>query len=739
MSTLSGEKKEGRLERSSSLANLLSMKSFVKKFVEESRNALETALSLVGEELKKVKEMGLPEESVILPLASTYGVYRQLSLLSPEIVLALEKAPIYFVYDITVPTSAFMNRKGVYLNLPYLWTFNIGRIMGLERELSGREKLEKTPEEVLEKIINELISRGAMSFRNLLKYVELNPEEAVSMGMKLIETYLGPEVRRQIEELQDKLLQGSWSEIRQSLTIPYTWGYGLVSPVIIDLLHELLHYTLAHDIRLERLMEKLRSFYPELMSKEEVERVVSDILNVLADAYINALLPLLGISLIASTRTQHTIYETFLPRLAKEYAEGGLVTPIRALGLRYWAEKARQFLSKLPSGATLEPTSKEGQEALKLLRELLEMLYKEVPSWVRTSTVKIGNELVDVGNLENTILENLYEVARRAGHEVNMKDRVRKLLDKVEKWLEVAIPKEEAYESLAMKIVTALLELLKRFKDLEDILEGTVPCGRRRGDINVKPRGKVIVRVGEEKEKSEEERQNVSEEIRERLPIVLQIKEVLNKTAGSSPLGFAREVELLKGMVDWRRLLLNIIAQYSRGLHMEESSWTAPSRVRGIPGTIRLEPRLLVLVDTSGSISDRELGRFLGEIKKIATETGIPIDVIFWDEEAYGPYSISNAVEVARSLVKQVAGGGGTMIRPALELALSHLKKIGMTRIPVIVFTDSEIFDILSNETLEKLRQLSRLAVPKLWFTTYILPPEQVRKLGWKTYFITVK
>ena len=70
---------------------------------------------------------------------------------------------------------------------------------------------------------------------------------------------------------------------------------------------------------------------------------------------------------------------------------------------------------------------------------------------------------------------------------------------------------------------------------------------------------------------------------------------------------------------------------------------------------------LVIGIDTSGSIGDRELAEFLGEVKGIAEEVNPEkVDLLYWDSEVaaheeYTEHDVPNIVSSTKP-----AGGGGT-------------------------------------------------------------------------------
>jgi len=189
--------------------------------------------------------------------------------------------------------------------------------------------------------------------------------------------------------------------------------------------------------------------------------------------------------------------------------------------------------------------------------------------------------------------------------------------------------------------------------------------------------------------------------------------------AGTLPAGWERLIsELLKPEVDWKRLLMTVL---TKGLGKKvKRTWSRPSRKLPdlYPGKETLKQnKVVVLIDTSGSIGEKELQKFVGEVYGIAKESSEVI-VIPWDAEAYQPIVIKRYSDVKK--IKTLQGGGGTCIKPALELVDKQYRNADM----IIVFSDWEISDLYDTAV----QQLLRKYAPRiLAFTTYRQPPSFLR------------
>ena len=167
-------------------------------------------------------------------------------------------------------------------------------------------------------------------------------------------------------------------------------------------------------------------------------------------------------------------------------------------------------------------------------------------------------------------------------------------------------------------------------------------------------------------EKSDDELTGVgpedSELIRRRVAVDIAAHARL---AGQIPEGWLRWAEVtLRPVVDWRRVLATEIRQ---GLHRARgrADFTFARRSRRasgavdviLPGTFRPAPELAVVVDTSGSMTDKDLGSALAEVDGILSRTGLAarrVPVLACDAGVGTQTLATRAADVVLS------GGGGT-------------------------------------------------------------------------------
>ena len=151
-----------------------------------------------------------------------------------------------------------------------------------------------------------------------------------------------------------------------------------------------------------------------------------------------------------------------------------------------------------------------------------------------------------------------------------------------------------------------------------------------------------------------------------------------------------REFGLGKEKINWEEI---IEETFSSVTSEYVTTWKRPSRRHpSYPGYYRYGvPGAVLLVDVSGSISEKDLGVFMTEVKYLMMDYGIEnATVIFWSDEVVGKMEDigpEDVPEVVRTAKKMPAGG--TLLHKALKEALKHASDDRV----VIVFTDGQLGD----------------------------------------------
>ena len=127
-----------------------------------------------------------------------------------------------------------------------------------------------------------------------------------------------------------------------------------------------------------------------------------------------------------------------------------------------------------------------------------------------------------------------------------------------------------------------------------------------------------------------------------------------------------REVtDVLEAKVDWREALREFVTSFC--VDKDESTWRRPSR-RWISQDVYMPSvigesvgRIVVAIDTSGSINEQVIGQFLGEVRDICQHAKPEaIDLLYWDtrvaqHEKYEQDQLENLLSSTKP-----RGGGGT-------------------------------------------------------------------------------
>ena len=146
----------------------------------------------------------------------------------------------------------------------------------------------------------------------------------------------------------------------------------------------------------------------------------------------------------------------------------------------------------------------------------------------------------------------------------------------------------------------------------------------------------------------------------------------LAEQKGSMPLGVERYLDKLKKVeIKWRILLRKFIQQ-SIPIDYSWQKRAKKSISLGVylPGYRKDKVTIAVGIDTSGSIGDPELAKFLSEIIGIANifREEVDMKIMFHDTEVQAEYDIKNG-SVAQILKMMPRGGGGTSHENLLDKA----------------------------------------------------------------------
>lgn len=178
----------------------------------------------------------------------------------------------------------------------------------------------------------------------------------------------------------------------------------------------------------------------------------------------------------------------------------------------------------------------------------------------------------------------------------------------------------------------------------------------------------------------------------------VQTAMILAQQRGDLPRGLERYVDGLKeSEINWRVILRQFIQQFIPN----DYTWMSRSKkgyALGIylPDTTKEKIDIVISVDTSGSIEQPQLTKFLSEIIGIAKTFReiLTMRILFHDEKVQADYTIKNG-SIPEILKMQIKGGGGTSHKKVFKKIKEEIKDCKC----LIAFTDgySDIEEINMN------------------------------------------
>ena len=237
-------------------------------------------------------------------------------------------------------------------------------------------------------------------------------------------------------------------------------------------------------------------------------------------------------------------------------------------------------------------------------------------------------------------------------------------------------PAEEIYDDLMKNVKKINVDdLIDQLLDDHMDDEGDDGEGDNDGEGNKKGKGRP-------KQMTPEERERARQEIKQAIIGAAQSAE-----AGTMPKGVERLIQQhTNPVMPWRELIQTNLTSAIR----TDFSWMRPSR-RGwhsdaiMPGmTPGEEIDVVVSIDMSGSISNKQAQAFLGEIGGMMSSfDGYKVHVFCFDTDTYNPQDFSS--ENMESIDNyEVMGGGGT----DFDAIFRYLKENAIEPKRLIVFTD---------------------------------------------------
>ena len=149
--------------------------------------------------------------------------------------------------------------------------------------------------------------------------------------------------------------------------------------------------------------------------------------------------------------------------------------------------------------------------------------------------------------------------------------------------------------------------------------------------------------------------------------LMVEAAHTVAKAKGNIPGFLERIVKMSKGKICWKTQLQNFLNKTSK----HKVTWKKPNK-RFFPdlylpslGGKKLGP-CVVLIDTSGSISQSLLGTFAAEVNSFRKSMNTVVDVLWHDTKVYK----QEHLEPCQDWIPQAKGGGGTCHVEAFEKAV---------------------------------------------------------------------
>lgn len=161
-----------------------------------------------------------------------------------------------------------------------------------------------------------------------------------------------------------------------------------------------------------------------------------------------------------------------------------------------------------------------------------------------------------------------------------------------------------------------------------------------------------------------------------------------SQMAGKSPHGMDRIIDnLLNPKMSWQQLLQRFV----RNRIPYDYTWKRPNKTfysTGIylPKVTKKGVKIALLIDTSGSVSEKDLELVFSEMKGIVSSVvGLEMNVYFHDTKMYAGAKLTNpSIGDVHKAILDMKGGGGTDFKTAYKYLEDNEKDVDM----VVHFTD---------------------------------------------------
>lgn len=261
---------------------------------------------------------------------------------------------------------------------------------------------------------------------------------------------------------------------------------------------------------------------------------------------------------------------------------------------------------------------------------------------------------------------------------------------KIIKGIEVKVPSYILYENWVNTTVDTVEGIYDDIVDQYEVIEVGPDLNSRVFKIN--PDGsktEVTDRLRDNIFTSKEQNNNADRDVAKKIIVDAQVK---TKLAGYSEGLLEREVKkAIAPKVDWRKLCRKyLIRETSKESTFRDTDKRLVYQEAIFPGQIGYEKskleRVKIAIDTSGSISDTDLGVFHAQVGQLLKKYRVGAEVIYWDTVVSSNNTFSSKQEFERV---KVIGGGGT--DPGCVFEYFDSKNCKIKPAFTVVFTDGYI------------------------------------------------
>lgn len=189
-----------------------------------------------------------------------------------------------------------------------------------------------------------------------------------------------------------------------------------------------------------------------------------------------------------------------------------------------------------------------------------------------------------------------------------------------------------------------------------------------------------------------------------------------------------RQIELgLAPKVNWKTALRKMVQKQSK----KDIQYNKPNRIflsqdillpTEIPDNLNVVDNIVIAIDTSGSITDTEIGQALTQIAQLLNKYKAHGEIMYWDTQVA---AVAEFTDVKSALKLRPAGGGGTdpnCIFKYINADKKYKSHSKLTKLDaILIFTDGCFGDI----DQDWIRKFSRK-------TVWIISSPQYAERGWK-------